>query len=88
MFKFTCDLSWQGEANSTEKFSIRGDGLTTATTAEADVSAIVASAGHSSYAGVVFEARTTQSVNTAFLLFKVVFILLASRYIYIQMIQP
>ena len=64
-------FSWQGFADSVEKFSVRGDGLTTATTAEADVSAVVAHAAHVAYTGDVLAAQTTRASDAGFWLFKV-----------------
>ncbi len=61
----------QGSSSGVEKFSVRGDGLTTATTAEAGVSAVVAHAAHGSYAGSVLVAQTATSSDAGFWLFKV-----------------
>jgi hypothetical protein len=54
-------LCWQGSSNGVEKFSVRGDGLTTATTAEAGVSALVAHAANAAYTGTVLVAQTVHS---------------------------
>ena len=54
-----------------EKFSVRGDGLMTATTAEAGVSAVVAHATHATYAGDVLVAQTVRASDAGFHLFKV-----------------
>ena len=54
-----------------EKFSVRGDGLTTATTAEVGVSAVVAHAAHATYTGSVLVAQTTMASDAGFWLFKV-----------------
>ncbi len=64
-------MCWQGSSNSVEKFSVRGDGLTTATTAEAGVSAVVAHAAHVAYTGDVLVAQTTRASDAGFWLFKV-----------------
>ena len=65
-------MCWQGSSNSVEKFSVRGDGLTTATTAADGVSAVVAEATSSDYAGAaVLVAQTTRGGDAGFLLFKV-----------------
>ena len=50
---------------------MRGDGLTTATTAEAGVSAVVAHAAHVAYTGDVLVAQTTRASDLGFWLFKV-----------------
>jgi hypothetical protein len=55
-------------------FSVRGDGLTTATTPQAAVSAMVAQATHATYGGPganVLVAQTTAASNGDFWLFKV-----------------
>ena len=54
-----------------EKFSVRGDGLMTATTAEAGVSAVVAHATHATYAGNVLVAHAVRASNAGFYLIKV-----------------
>ncbi len=56
------------------KFSVRGDGLTTVTTAEPAVSALVAHATHATYGGAgahVLVAQTTAASDVDFWLFKV-----------------
>ena len=52
-------------------FSVRGDGLTTATTDKAGVSAVVAHATHGAYTGDVLVAQTTMASDDGFHLFKV-----------------
>jgi hypothetical protein len=65
-------LCLQGSSASVEKFSVRGDGLMTATTAEAGVSAVVAHATHATYAGTVMEVQTTgTAAGSGFKLFHV-----------------
>ena len=55
-----------------EKFSVRGDGLMTATTAAADVSAVVAHATDgAAYTGSVLVAQSARPSHTGFYLFKV-----------------
>ena len=61
----------QGSSNSVAKFSVRGDGLMTATTAEAGVSAVVAHATHATYTGDVLVAQTAMASDAGFWLFKV-----------------
>ena len=61
----------QGSSSGVEKFSVRGDGLTTATTAEVGVSAVVAHAAHVAYTGNVLVAQTTRASDAGFWLFKV-----------------
>ena len=61
----------QGSSASVEKFSVRGDGLMTATTAEAGVSAVVAHATHATYAGSVLAAQAVIASDAGFYLFKV-----------------
>ena len=61
----------QGSSNSVAKFSVRGDGLMTATTAEAGVSAVVAHATHATYTGSVLVAQTVRASHAGFHLFKV-----------------
>ena len=61
----------QGSSAGDEKFSVRGDGLTTATTAEAGVSAVVVHATHVAYTGDVLVAQTTLASDDGFHLFKV-----------------
>ena len=66
-----CGLFRQGSSASVEKFSVRGDGLMTATTAEAGVSALVAHATHATYAGNVLVAHAVRASNAGFYLIKV-----------------
>ena len=66
-----CGLFRQGSSASVEKFSVRGDGLMTATTAEAGVSAVVAHATHATYAGSVLAAQAVRASDAGFYLFKV-----------------
>ena len=55
-----------------EMFSVRGDGLTTITTGEVNVGALVAQSSNVNYSGVVLESKTTAaSGGPGFLLFKV-----------------
>ena len=62
----------QGSSASVEKFSVRGDGLVTATTAEAGVSAVVAHATDgAAYTGTVLVAQSVRPSDTGFYLFKV-----------------
>ena len=66
-------LSWfLGSSSSVENFSIGGDGLTTATTAEAGVSAVVALAAHATYTGSVLVAQTMAENDEGFWLFQVI----------------
>jgi hypothetical protein len=66
-----CGLFRQGSSASVEKFSVRGDGLMTATTAEAGVSAVVAHATHATYAGSVLAAQAVRASDAGFYLIKV-----------------
>ena len=67
-----CGLFRQGSSASVEKFSVRGDGLVTATTAEAGVSAVVAHATDgATYTGTVLVAQSVRASDTGFYLFKV-----------------
>ena len=55
-----------------EMFSVRGDGLTTATTDKTDVSAFVATASVAAYSGTVMEVQTTgTTAGSGFKLFHV-----------------
>ena len=54
-----------------EKFGVRGDGLMTATTAEAGVSAVVAHATDPTYTGDVLVAKSVRASHSLFYLFKV-----------------
>ena len=55
-----------------EMFSVRGDGLTKATTDKPDVSALVATASVASYVGTVMEVQTTgTTAGSGFKLFHV-----------------
>ena len=55
-----------------EMFSVRGDGLTTATTDKTDVSAFVATASVAAYSGTVMEVQTTgTTAGSGFMLFHV-----------------
>ena len=55
-----------------EMFSVRGDGLTKATTDKPDVSALVATASVASYVGTVMEVQTTgTAAGSGFKLFHV-----------------
>ena len=67
-------MCWQGASNGVEKFSIRGDGLTTATTAEAGGSALVAhaTAGAGAYSGsvLVSQAGDTSANGARFYLLR------------------
>ena len=54
-----------------ELFSVRGDGLTTATADKTSVSAFVAKASVTEYVGTVMEVQATNSTGENFYLFKV-----------------
>ena len=67
-------LSDSGGSTPLEMFSVRGDGMTTATTDKSDVTALAAVAMHPSFASSspVLHARTsTAAASAAFFLFKV-----------------
>ncbi len=51
--------NFQAVNDEMEMFSVRGDGLTTATTDKAVVSAFVATASAGAYTGTVLEVQTT-----------------------------
>ena len=54
-------------------FSVRGDGLTTATTDKPNVSAVLAQASSASYTDVVLHSQTTTALTLAnFYLYKVI----------------
>ena len=61
----------QASADGVEKFSVRGDGLTTATTADAGSSAAVAVATHAEYTGSVLVSQAARASAASFWLFKV-----------------
>ena len=61
----------QALSGGVAKFSVRGDGRTTATTAEAGVSAAVAAATHAEYAGSVLVSQAVRTSASSFWLFKV-----------------
>ena len=61
-----------GSGTPLETFSVRGDGLTKATTDKTDVSALVATASAASYVGTVMEVQTTvTTAGSGFQLFHV-----------------
>ena len=61
----------QGASGGVEKFSVRGDGLTTITTAESGESAVVAHATDGAYSGDVIVSKATRASDSALYLFKV-----------------
>ena len=70
-----------------EMFSVRGDGLTTITTGEVNVGALVAQSSNVNYSGVVLESKTTAaSGGPGFLLFKLNWVLQRSWEEYIAIL--
>ena len=68
---FRCQ-ALSGSGSPLEMFSVRGDGLTKATTDKIDVSAFVATASVASYVGTVMEVQTTgTTAGSGFKLFHV-----------------
>ncbi len=62
----------QASAATVDKLVVRGDGETTVTTAETDVSAVIAQASAATYTGTVMEVKTTGAAAAGtFRLFKV-----------------
>jgi hypothetical protein len=77
LFKVNCltralVISVQASAVAADKLVVRGDGETTMTTAEANVSAVIAKASAASYTGTVMEVKTTGTTDGVYTLFKVV----------------
>ncbi len=69
---FRCQALSDSGGTPLEMFSVRGDGLTTATTDKTNVSAFVATASVASYVGTVMEVQTTgTNAGSGFKLFHV-----------------